>query len=381
MEDSGTGKGYGGKDGGDEGGGSGDGPLDGSSEALCFECGSPGAVYEGLCRECYLRGHLFLSVPDYVDIYVCPHCGALKRGERWVDMEDVGEAVERAVRDAVEFTHDVVSVDLRVDIFEETPSVFRVHVRGVLYGRPPSCSSEGSEPLMVEREADTTVRISNLVCDVCSRKHGNYYESVVQLRGFDRKLSEEEKEEACAEVMDLVDAMARDNRQVFLSRVEEMHGGLDFYVSTTDAGRKIARHLARERGASVKESAKLAGRKDGRDYYRTTFSVRLPPFGKGDFVVLDRVVYRVEIVSRSRVDMRDLATGEVVRMRRDFDSRVRVLGGDEIVEEGVVVFETEDEVQVLDPVTYRTVTLKKPAHFRRGEVVKIVRYEDQIFIV
>ena len=239
---------------------------------------------------------------------------------------------------------------------------------------------EGAE---VERRAETLVRISSETCDVCSRRHGGYYESIVQIRRRDRRLSAEEVEAWRERVVDMMAHISLHNRQVFISRMEDMHGGLDVYLSTTDAGKQMARQIAREYGASVKESGSLAGRRDGRDFYRSTFSVRLPPYERGDFIALGERVYRVLRITRDSVHLLDLSTGEEMREKRDIDDRLDYLGGEEAVVEGVVVYDGGDEVQIMEPGSYKTLQIKKPAHFSagEGESVPIIFYRDRVFVV
>jgi len=304
-----------------------------------------------------------------VDVVVCPHCGALKRGEHWLDVGDVNGVVEHAARGSVEPGPRVGSWDASVEIVEDTPTVFRVGINASLY----------VEGLVTRVEASTTVRITSNVCDVCSRRHGGYYESIVQLRGHHGPLDDGSREDMTSLAYEIIDHLSSSNRQVFLAKFEEMHGGLDFYLSTTDAGRNLARELSHRTGGHMKESGRLAGRKDGKDVYRTTFSVRLPPFRKGDYLDVDGDVYRVLKVSRDRVDMLLLKTGEPVRRRRDFDD-AKVICTEDDVMEAVVVFDSGEELQLMDPETYKTVQIKKPAHYEPDESVPVVRHDGQLYV-
>src|SRR3989442_16036147 len=63
----------------------------------------------------------------------------------------------------------------------------------------------------------------------------------------------------------------------FVSRIEEVHGGLDFYVSTNALGKSLARELSESFGGDVSSSPKLFGQKPGRDVCRVTSLVRLGP--------------------------------------------------------------------------------------------------------
>jgi len=62
----------------------------------------------------------------------------------------------------------------------------------------------------------------------------------------------------------------------FISKERKLKGGLDVYVSSMECGRRISRQIVKKLGGSFSESRKLYGRKDGRNIYRVSFSVRLP---------------------------------------------------------------------------------------------------------
>src|SRR2546430_11148307 len=94
-----------------------------------------------------------------------------------------------------------------------------------------------------------------------------------------------------------------------VSRIEEVHGGLDFYLSTNALGKALARELSESFGGSVSSSPKLFGQKQGREVYRVTSLVRLGPFHIGDVVRYKDSLAEVTSV-RPFVILRDLANGE-----------------------------------------------------------------------
>src|SRR5438445_479225 len=95
----------------------------------------------------------------------------------------------------------------------------------------------------------------------------------------------------------------------FVSRIEEVHGGLDFYVSANALGKALARDLSESFGGTVSSSPKLYGQKQGREVYRVTSLVRLGPFHVGDVVRHKGALAEVTSV-RPFVVLRNLATGD-----------------------------------------------------------------------
>src|SRR2546426_1172570 len=100
----------------------------------------------------------------------------------------------------------------------------------------------------------------------------------------------------------------------FISRIEDVHGGLDFYLSTNALGKTLAREVSESFGGSVSSSPKLFGQKEGREVYRVTSLVRLSAFHVGDVVRHKGVLAEVTSV-RPFVVLRDLTTGEARRFK------------------------------------------------------------------
>jgi nonsense-mediated mRNA decay protein 3 len=85
-----------------------------------------------------------------------------------------------------------------------------------------------------------------------------------------------------------------------------MHGGLDFYLGSSSLGKLVSRALSQAFGGTIKESHKLVGRKEGKDVYRTTYSVRLSDFRIGDFVRVDKQVFQVKKISTDSLLLRTM---------------------------------------------------------------------------
>jgi len=161
---------------------------------------------------------------------------------------------------------------------------------------------------------------------------------------------------------------------VFISRVDRVKGGLDFYFSTAQAARIIARELQETRCAEYKESSSIWGRRGGEELSRMTFLVRLPEFRKGDIVEHENRDYLVRSMSKGTVHGMDLRTGDSkpLKMKEATDfvvSRKRSEIGN-----AVVLMESDAEIQVLDPDTMSPRDLRKPKGFvREGENVRVVK--------
>lgn len=343
---------------------------------FCVECGrevGDALTSNGLCHTCFLAKTRLTRLPEHVDFEVCVHCRARKKGEQWLDPPEGGHRVELIVEEAVRAALDVdrrasgVRVTAEVLAEDERNYAVTVHASGVAEGVP------------FEEQASTRSRIKNATCLRCSRMQGNYYESVVQVRGENRELLPEEMRDVRVVASRVIDRIVDSgDRNAFVLKDEEVHGGLDVYIATNNAGRQMAKAIGSEFGGRVSEHPKIAGQKDGIELWRVTFLVRLPGYRSGDFVVVKDEPFLVQSVTPKNVAVRDLRRGHVRTLERSELERATVLARRD-AREAVVVAESDSEMQLLDPWTFATVTVLKPAGLARaGEVVPVARWEDEL---
>lgn len=331
---------------------------------FCVECGKQGELIGSLCVDCYSRRHVRPAVPSHVDLTLCAHCSSMRTEHGWEDVGSVREAAELAIERALVLPRGAKLLDLSVQLAERDERNLSAKLRLVL-------AVEGHE---FERELETVVRLKRGSCDECSRQHGGYYEAILQLRGAGRVLDKQTEADAERFVRDRIAAMRRSSREVFVSRVERVRGGVDFYISTVSSARSIARELQEAMCAEYKESSSLWGRRAGRDVYRMTFLVRLPGFARGDIVELEGRDYLVRDMTRGMVRVIDLLTSEEKAVRRGEPIGCTLSIPKARILRAVVLSEGDEEVQVLDPESMSPVDVRKPPGFlRKGEHVRLVK--------
>jgi len=268
---------------------------------FCVECGAEGPTVEGLCAACFTRKHRVVEPPAHLDVEQCQTCGAFHLGGTWT-RTDLDLAIAHALREQTRalppfrraaFTHLARKED-------ERNYLLTVKASGV------------HEGLTVVQDFHVRLRLKPSICDTCQKKTGRYYEGILQVRGDGRDLTPREIRAVRTLVLSRIDR----GREAgdFSSRVEEIDGGLDFYVSSNALGARLAREVAEAFGGTVSASPKLYGRRKGREVYRVTSLVRLPPFQVGDVVRRKDVLAEVLEV-RPFVQLRDLASGEVRRYK------------------------------------------------------------------
>lgn len=350
-----------------------------TSGHFCVQCGKTtpaDLLRQGMCAECFLEKKKFSEAPLVVDFEICSHCGWRKKGELWVDdAEGVTEGnVRMAVASAVTFSKELATPRVNVDLRQEDQ-----------HGKVFACSivvTGTAEDLPVREEHKTRARIKGATCLRCSRYHGNYYEGILQLRALNRALTKQEMKTAREIGSRLIDRIVREgDKFAFVLKDEEIHGGLDIYVGTINTGRAMSKAFADAFGATIKETAKMAGAKDGNTLYRITFLVRVPEYAAGDIILWRDLAYSVKGVNPKKTTLVNLKNGHQVVVERDDLEHAKVLRAAD-AQEAVVVSQEGRDLQILDPVTYKTVTVIAPDDFVPGTAtVRVLKWEEDYFVL
>ncbi|RLF45673.1 MAG: NMD protein affecting ribosome stability and mRNA decay, partial [Thermoplasmata archaeon] len=65
---------------------------------ICIECGKEVAeLYDGLCRECYIKSHAFTDLPRRIYLTTCPKCGRVRYKNSWRE-ESIDNAIRKAIK-------------------------------------------------------------------------------------------------------------------------------------------------------------------------------------------------------------------------------------------------------------------------------------------
>jgi nonsense-mediated mRNA decay protein 3 len=208
------------------------------STQICPKCGSSSEkkeFFEAFCVDCY---PFSITLPKDAKLDLCKRCGQMKLRGEWqsYNRKKVEEWIAGKCRGGYESC--VYSLQSREFSFQ--------------FGA-------GDKEKTVTREWE--LKTLDTTCQNCSRISGGYFEAILQLRGDSEKV-ERKAQKLGTEL----------GRKTFISKWEEMHGGLDLYVGSTRAVFEILHKMGLK---PSKISRKLQGRREGKKLYRTTFAVRI----------------------------------------------------------------------------------------------------------
>jgi len=374
------------------------------SERFCYRCGiseeEGGPLIEGLCQVCYRKENPVLLISDEISTELCGNCGSYKRRGVWIDPKSydleelIFEVAGNALLEALEDSLSEKIKEFDVVSMEEVEGVESLPVgRAVVAFAPVSWHIEHFPAIVtyevrvkartheLQRELhdetkQVTVYVRQTVCPRCQKFLGGYFEAILQVRAEGRPLSEEERKAIGELVEGKVDEIMRKDRMGFIQDTIEKEEGLDFYMGSTSSARKLAQAIKERFGGTISEAYELVGmdRQTSREVYRTSVSVRIPKFRKGD-IVADREgnVYEVTAVGGKGLSLRNLSTGR--EEHRDWKTAKRE-GIDEVEHEeseAMVTSIGRDEVQMMDMESYQTYEVEKPpVELGEGEVYRMI---------
>jgi nonsense-mediated mRNA decay protein 3 len=341
-------------------------------KSFCVKCGNEADVtVNGLCLDCFLDGRKLITLPHHVDVSVCANCGDIGYGEFWVTKDHM-EAVWDAAKNAVVPIKEAKIISTEETAIEQEPFTFLVTVNAVL-----DISGQTAED-----EASTIVRLKNTVCKRCSKQLGNYYEAILQIRAGSKDVSQKILKEAFNRVENLVDSHSVTNRQLFITKSEEVAGGIDIYLSSISLGKTAAKDLADTYCAETKEAFKLIGlAEDGRKLFRINYLVRLPDFHVGDVVIFEGRYFKLVRVSNNGAKVIDILNHRERSVKRTDMPSFKVHERSEDLRDAVVVTKGKGEIQILHPSNYSTLEISIPEDAEIGESVKVVDIDDVLYYV
>jgi len=339
---------------------------------FCVECGKEGPIFrEGVCIRCYLKNNSFTKGPEILDIYRCPKCSSYKYKNTWIQ-GSFEKALKRQIKDNFQISSELKKVQIKTDCDEKGKNIScKVVISGYL---------EGHE---ISEKHSLTVRIRGVVCDVCSKQFGGYFEATLQVRANKRKLTKEELETIRLNVENLVESIrTKGNRGLFITDFAEEHGGIDFYLSEKGSAYTIAKKIQEQYGGEIKQSSKNIGMKDSRQIYRMTYLLRLPAYRKGDFISHKNSFFHISSIKGNKVHVFELSNW----MERVFDvnelEKASIIGGEELIKEMILVSQAKDEMQVMDPKTYKTFDVRKPKNNSfESKMIRIVKLNDGLYLL
>lgn len=340
--------------------------------AVCPECGkNSGRMVGNVCPDCFGKKLNLFELPSVLHARICPRCGAHYYKSKWEDMGTPEEVAVLTAEENLGIAGILENVSVGMHAHPRSPYIFDVFVdaKGDVGG------------VAYYKDGKTEVRIKREACDMCSRRAGGYFEGIIQIRANNRTITKEEVTE-CLKLVEetMLTQLKKGDKLAFVTDTMTFKDGADVYIGSAKAGRHVCKHIIEIKGGTFAESYTLAGMRDGREIYRTTFSMKLPEFKKDDVVYFEDKVIEIKNCGK-RVTGINLMNSSNFFIDGEHFKNARLLGNTADAQEAVLVAVEENVIQILDPETFETVTVKKPLLFNAlpGSEIKVFKTEYGIF--
>ncbi len=312
--------------------------------AFCPQCGKD--AVDVFCEECLRAQTPLVADIKPVVLQHCTTCDRMKVRGSWTQTKDFDRWFQNhfvfapnAVITHVEFPFPVIEPDAK-------EFVLPVLIEGTI--------SQRIEPY--EEEYEVEVKISREACDRCALAKSTYFEGFLQLRN--------PKEEVVA----YIESTVRKNPDVFITKAEDVRGGIDFWFTDQKYLQPFVHELRKKFGGVVKTQSKLHtyDHQKSKPVYRLTCLIRLPKFNRGDIIETKDRLIKISQMG-SRVVGFDLQRRKNSSIDCPTDDEVTILESEE-----VVISRTQPKSMYLDPDTYQEEPLAHQVTVEPGSTHPIV---------
>ena len=205
---------------------------------FCFVCGKKTEkLIEGYCEDCYNNSFNLIQTPKEITIHLCNKCKKIKQKNDWNDVE---------IEDLIKNNIKVLGNNVKIEVIGN-----KIFASGSL---------KNSKKFKEEETHEINIKTVKVLCTECSRRLGGYYEAIMQLR-----------DNIPEEVLNFID---KEIKEKSFYRIDYVKGGLNLYIGNKNIANQIADKIKRIYNLEVKKSFKLYTKKEGKDIYKSVFSVK-----------------------------------------------------------------------------------------------------------
>lgn len=342
----------------------------------CIQCGKPITQEKAvLCNECFAKKYTCFKSYQEHTLLICPRCDSYKYQKQWKHKkagketeELLKEAAQEAVLHHCQFVHQPEAINVEVKLEKEERKTKGNTRKGTVILRTETKIDHQT----LQEEFELPIKIKHISCDQCGKLKTEYYEGILQLRGENKTALEK------AHAFLLEDANAAEKKGVFITKIEAVKNGFDYYYTKQQYLTNITNKLVEKFGAAGKTHPELFTQKDGKDVYRVNASVRLPVYEKGALVQYKNKMLQITTVGK-QVTAKDLLTEKKTAI--DEPKEMKILAMPDAFKKAPVT-KTRPHLEVLHPDTYQSVPVKNQIRNVKeiGKEVLVAIIEDEIWV-
>jgi NMD protein affecting ribosome stability and mRNA decay len=306
---------------------------------FCPGCGKKSKT---ICKDC--RPQKEIHVKDIV-IKICADCKKYFYHNKWKSYKDLEDVVKKITRESVK--EKLTSIKPILEDIPEKPGVQREIGVKIIFG---------------DSEAIIPASIEFTYCNVCSKKQGDYFEGILQLRNIDEN------------ILNFVKRYCKKNK-VFLPEEKKVKNGINLKISDKKKIHNLIPLLQKNFGGITKENAQVFSqdRQTSKVVYRVNFYYEAPDYKIGDVIKIDNKVIHIHKISKT-ISGIDLKTGKKTNVDAKKDYTV-------LEKKKTRISKVHPNIEVLDNEKYQSVPVQNKKKVKNGEKVTIVKDKGLYYLV
>lgn len=332
----------------------------------CITCGINEAIIHGQCEGCF-REHLQLTTTGALDVTICPKCGAFKIGNMWSRGK-----IENALFKKISSHLAINDTNVSATILKDSIALQRLENRITFH---TELKTEGNS--FGEMDGEIPAKILMNSCLTCNKITGSYYEAIIQLRTLTAEYTPVVNA-VLDDISAILEKMDRGDNDSFVSKIEPVRGGVDIYLGKKNDGIKLSKFIHDHYFSNTTTTKKLAGRRNGENFYRYTYLVRLFNLDPGTVLSNKEKSFILERVRSNALTVIDPTNEKRYDiLQNDFNNGAYTYSSESVENRKFfVVSAQEKESLIMDQENFQVITVK--GHFE-GEILGF-NYNGRIIV-
>ena len=312
---------------------------------MCVKCGKKEAIHKGLCTDCTWES-AEISRPGSLSHVSCPKCGAVRVGNSWshnhgrkhwekkaIETFSINEPFKITGGEFIETNHRRDFIELKI-----------------------TASMDGDT-----REFSYTLPYSEdkISCPTCNKITGSYFEAKVQIRGMTGEITDR-MTALGQELVNFVENNRKTDHESFISKVENVKDGIDIYLGKRKDGDTFAKSVKSRDICTVVVSNTLAGVRDGKQFFRFTYLVRILDYKPGSVLFINSRKYIYQGRQSGGLYLIDVEKEKEVFINKKSIDFPRIHATGEIAEKRryVIISRQNSETTMMDKNNFSQITVK-----------------------
>ncbi|BAB59619.1 hypothetical protein [Thermoplasma volcanium GSS1] len=314
----------------------------------CVVCGRNEAVEHGMCSSCIYDNTNVENIGP-VSLVFCPKCGSIRIGKKWY-RDSYGNKLLPMLLDEVKCS----DVNARISGDE----------KGIFFDEK---NKQIILPVTIKR-SNMKDKIQNVAipysvtyisCPTCNKITGSYFEATIQLRTVSTKY-DNILESVLESIEAIVEKRKKEDAESFISKVEKKPEGIDIYLGKRTDGDVVSSFVLDHFFSSIIVTKTLAGVKDGKKFFRFTYSLRILDAKEGSLLSVNRKKYILTAIRNRHIDVIDVETEDKTRINRNtfFVNDGKIVTKEPQMRKFIVVSRQGNESLLMDAQTFKMITVK-----------------------